>query len=452
MSVFLFVMLLMLGACGDQNEALIEESRPETQEVIQNADARDSSTFFTLTIQSRQSEPKICSTFTPKVNLLDLPLLFRSDVRLSRLNIKTPFSQEEQSITFDANSVPTFSFYAYEVYALCAEHDGSPDEDESIFVQISEPSGDDEYLGASESEVAKLINSKNCTKCDFTNFDFNGFRDLSGVNLSGSNLTNAKQLPKNLSGSNFDGVNFTGVTMSGVNLSHSSFNAAIFTREHFRPLSVDGASFVNVDFGYGANFRDLENKAMRGVNFSGAKLQGASFQNLTIENSTFDRADLSNASFNSVNWVGHSGFFGTTLEGVNFNMSSTTPIYFAKPTQSECIGGGGSWDGMSSECSAYPHQGLQICANRGGIALREAWFDLLSSCGAKTNKSSWNFQQGRVAGLRKCMSDKGFVVDSEYTVSINPGSVFGYEMIFTKSDYWMIYNKRWQYGRIRCEK
>ncbi len=412
-SLFLFVALLLLTACGDQNDALIEESAPEVQEVILNADAKDSSTFFVLTIQSAQSEPKVCSTFTPKVNLIDIQLRFKSSVRISHLLIKKPLSQEEHRIDFDANSVPTFSFYAFEAYSICAEHGGSVDEDESIFVQINAVSGEDDYLGASEADVAKLISSRRCEGCDFTNFDFGNFQDLSDVNLSGSNLTNAKQLPKNLTSSNFDRVNFTGVSMSDVNLNNSSLNAAILPREHFRPKSIDGASFVDVDFGFAADFRNLELKVIKGANFTGAKLEGSSFQNLTIESSTFDRANLRNASFNLVTWVGHSGLSGANVEGANFNSPSSSPIFFSRPTIQECRNGGGTWINNLNECYARWDYGSAICMNRGGFPTKNDWIDLFNSCGAKVSKNEWRGQSS-VLPDKNCMKNKGFTITLGY--------------------------------------
>jgi len=79
-----------------------------------------------------------------------------------------------------------------------------------------------------ETNLERLLRTKECRECDFTNT-----KSLSGLDLSGVDLTGA-----NLAGSNLYRTNFTGADLSRALFDDTSTERAVFTG-----AKVGGASF-----------------------------------------------------------------------------------------------------------------------------------------------------------------------------------------------------------------
>ena len=99
----------------------------------------------------------------------------------------------------------------------------------------------DNSFGYSESDLQKLLSTKECVGCDLSGADLSGSNlmniNLTGANLRGANLVYTNLARANLTGTNLNhadlwhtdltGANLTGATLTGVNLTKANLTGTI---------------------------------------------------------------------------------------------------------------------------------------------------------------------------------------------------------------------------------
>ncbi len=158
----------------------------------------------------------------------------------------------------------------------------------------------------SESDLNKLLSTKQCWNCD-----------LNHANLAGANLTGANLIDANLTGATLTSANLTDAKMPGANLTKAyAANATL------RGAMLIGANLTSADLS-GA---DLSITSLNSANLTGANLTGANLFSANLFAAKLINADLSGADLRKTNLP------GANLTSANLTGANLTGAY---------LGGGG---------------------------------------------------------------------------------------------------------------
>ncbi len=166
--------------------------------------------------------------------------------------------------------------------------------------------------------IQKLINTRACRGCDFSNLDLSE-RRLSQVDLTGAKLTNTNLSGADLSNADLTGANLYLANLSQANLQTSNLSDAKLTSVNLAGANLSGAQLEQATFSY-ANLKGalLTAAQLTGANLSDANLQNAVGSQATLINANLRSANLSQSSFVGANFS-QATLMATNLSGANLS-------------------------------------------------------------------------------------------------------------------------------------
>ena len=196
-----------------------------------------------------------------------------------------------------------------------------------------------------ESDLKKLLDTKECPECDLSKAGYQSIHklstaDLSGANLSdanlsdanlgsaklsGANLSGADLRSASLSGANLTGANLTGADLSGANLSEANLTGANLTGANLTGATMvtwPGQQETNLSHAdlSGANLSEAN---LRGVNLSEADLSGTNLSGVDLSSVNLSGANLSGTNLRDWN-LGSAKLSGANLSGANLSEANLT--------------------------------------------------------------------------------------------------------------------------------
>jgi len=137
--------------------------------------------------------------------------------------------------------------------------------------------------------------------------------DLSGADLSGANLSGAYLSPANLSGADLSYANLSYAKLSDANLSYAKLNGANLSRADMSYAELSHADLIRADLSHANLSRaSLSDADLNGANLSGAKLFGANLYQAKLSHADLSGADLHRAHLDRAD-LSHADLSGADL-------------------------------------------------------------------------------------------------------------------------------------------
>jgi uncharacterized protein YjbI with pentapeptide repeats len=174
-----------------------------------------------------------------------------------------------------------------------------------------------------ESDLKKLLDTKECPECDLSKAGYQSIHklstaDLSGANLSDANLYAAKLSGAKLSGANLSGANLSDANLGSANLSGANLTGANLTDAHLSEANLTGANLTgaNLTGAYMVTYPDQQETNLSHADLSGANLSDAKLSGANLSGADLSGANLSGANPNCFNECSVN-LSGANLSGTN---------------------------------------------------------------------------------------------------------------------------------------
>ena len=186
-----------------------------------------------------------------------------------------------------------------------------------------------------ESDLKKLLDTKECPECDLSKAGYQSIHklstaDLSGANLSDANLYDANLGSAKLSGANLSGADLRSASLSGANLSGANLTGADLTGANLSEANLTGANLTGATMVTwpGQQETNLSHADLSGANLSEANLRGVNLSEADLSGTNLSGVDLSSVNLSGANlsgtnlrdWnLGSAKLSGANLSGANLS-------------------------------------------------------------------------------------------------------------------------------------
>ena len=191
-----------------------------------------------------------------------------------------------------------------------------------------------------ESDLKKLLDTKECPECDLSKAGYQSIHklstaDLSGANLSDANLYDANLGSAKLSGANLSGADLRSASLSGANLSGANLTGADLTGANLSEANLTGANLTGANLTGatmvtwpGQQETNLSHADLSGANLSEANLRGVNLSEADLSGTNLSGVDLSSVNLSGANlsgtnlrdWnLGSAKLSGANLSGANLS-------------------------------------------------------------------------------------------------------------------------------------